>query len=78
MVQRKTRRKRRTRRTRHTRKTRHRRHTRHTIHMRGGNYTTATVRELDGVPIISPNKMTVIVPGLGVLSGEDYIKHMNK
>jgi len=70
--QRKTHRKRRTR----TRRTRTRR-TR-TRRIQGGNYTTATVRELDGVPIVSPNKMTVTVPGLGVLSGADYIKYMNK
>ena len=70
-TQRKTQRKRQRKRRTRTRRTRTRR-------IQGGNYTTATVRELDGVPIVSPNKMTVTVPGLGVLSGADYIKYMNK
>ena len=45
---------------------------------KGGNYEKdPTVRMLDGLPIKSPSQITVTVPGLGVLSGADYIKHMN-
>jgi len=45
---------------------------------KGGNYEKdPTVRILDGLEIKSPSQMTVTVPGLGVLSGADYIKYMN-
>jgi len=60
------------------RKQRRLRKTRRRRRIRGGNYAIATVMTLDGLPIVSPKKMTITVPGFGVLSGEDYIKYINK
>ena len=44
--------------------------------MKGGAYKEAIIGTLDGLEVKSLKNMTVSIPGIGVLSGYDYIQFM--